>query len=1071
VSITYTAAQAPGDLNVVLIGWWDTTSHVLSVTDTRGNSYMAALAPTSQSVAGTHVFYYAPNVAAASSGTNAVTVTFDAAVQYPDIRIAEYSGVATTSPVDVAVGAGGSSATASSGPVTTTNANDLLVAGNFVSSYTTAGDANFTTRLITDPDGSILEDRVVSATGSYSATASLSSAAWVMQMVAFRAASTGGTGDTIPPTAPGSLVATAASSSQINLTWKASTDDVGVTGYRVERCHGAGCSTFVQIGTTTGTTYGDTSLSASTAYSYRVRATDAAGNLSGYSGTASATTTQGASSLPPLAFVQAANAVPQTPQTGVSAAFTGVQAAGNLNVVIIGWYNTTSQVTSVTDTAGNTYTLAAGPTIESTAGTQVIYYAANIQAAAAGNSITVTFNAAVPYPDLRIAEYAGVNPNSPLDTGSEATGSSQISNSGAFVTSHAYDLIVAGNYVTSTTTSSGPGFTNRGITYPDGSIIEDRIVTVAGSYSAQAIMNPGFWIMQAVAFRGGTAPGADTVPPTVSLTAPAPNATLSGSTTFAATAADTGGSGLGGVQFQVDGINVGPADTTSPFSTTFNSAQLANGTHTITAYAWDGAHNVTTSSAVTVTFSNGSAGNPAATGLWSGPFPWPLVSIHLNMLSDGRLIAWDQFATGNPVPQLWDPITSQFTPAQTNDSDNLFCAGHNTMPDGRLLVAGGEVFSGTGITNSNVGLTSAHIFDPATNSWSSAASMAYGRWYPTQTTMSDGKIFTIAGENGCFGCNATVPEIYDPHANAWTQVSQASVDIPWYPYTFLLPDGRLIVTGSAESPTVTRAYNPGTKSWTTIDSRNLAGGSSAMYLPGKFIKSGTSATTEDPTVASAAATYMLDMTGTNPSWQATASMAFPRTYHVMTTLPDGEVLVTGGGLTTGFADVANAVYAAEIWSPTTQTWSTMASMSAPRLYHQTAILLPDARVLVTGSGRGYGHADPTDQLSGEIYAPPYLFKGARPMITSAPSLLKTGQMFTVQTAQAASVAKVVLIRIGSVTHTFNMDQRYVPLTFTAGSGSLSVTPPANSNLAPPGYYMLFLVNTAGVPSKAKIVRF
>jgi hypothetical protein len=317
VSVTYTAAQAAGDLNVVLVGWWDTTSHVLSVTDTRGNAYSAALAPTTQAVAGTHVIYYAPNVATATAGTNTVTVTFDAAVQYPDVRIAEYSGVATTSPVDVAVGAGGSSATASSGAVTTTNANDLLVAGNFVSSHTTAAGTGFTSRLITDPDGSIIEDQVVSATGSYSATASLTSAPWVMQMVAFKAAAAGG-GDTTPPTAPTTLAATATSSTQINLTWTASTDNVAVTNYLIERCAGAGCSNFVQIATSTVASYSNTGLTASTSYSYRVRATDAANNLSSYSSTATASTPAAADTQAPTAPGNLATAVISSAQINLT---------------------------------------------------------------------------------------------------------------------------------------------------------------------------------------------------------------------------------------------------------------------------------------------------------------------------------------------------------------------------------------------------------------------------------------------------------------------------------------------------------------------------------------------------------------------------------------------------------------------------------------------------------------------------------------------------------------------------------------------------------------------------------
>jgi hypothetical protein len=212
------------------------------------------------------------------------------------------------------------------------------------------------------------------------------------------------------------------------------------------------------------------------------------------------------------------------------------------------------------------------------------------------------------------------------------------------------------------------------------------------------------------------------------------------------------------------------------------------------------------------------------------------------------------------------------------------------------------------------------------------------------------------------------------------------------------------------------------------------------------------------------------MTAATPAWRQVASMAFPRAYHVETLLPDGSVLVTGGGQTIVDYDIPNAVYPAELWSPTTETWTTLAAMNAPRLYHGTAVLLPDARVLVSGSGRSPG-PDPRDQENAEIFAPPYLFKGPRPTISAAPAQLVYNHTFAVQTPDAARIAKVALIPIGNMTHGFNMSQRYVPLSFSAGSGSLTVTAPGNANLAPPGYYMLFLVDNMGIPSVASIVHF
>lgn len=194
-------------------------------------------------------------------------------------------------------------------------------------------------------------------------------------------------------------------------------------------------------------------------------------------------------------------------------------------------------------------------------------------------------------------------------------------------------------------------------------------------------------------------------------------------------------------------------------------------------------------------------------------------------------------------------------------------------------------------------------------------------------------------------------------------------------------------------------------------------------------------------------------------------MAFARTQHNLTILPDGTVLVTGGGTNSNANDIAAAIKAAELWSPTTETWTTLASMTVPRLYHSTALLLPDGQVLSTGSGR-----TGTDQMSLELFAPPYLFRGPRPTITFAPAEIGYGGSFTVETPNAATIASVTLIRLGTVTHAINMDQRFLNLTFQAGNGALTVQAPANANLAPPGDYMVFVIDGNGVPSVAPIVR-
>jgi fibronectin type 3 domain-containing protein len=289
VNVAFTTAQTAGDLNVVVVGWRDSTAVVNAVTDRSGNTYTRAVGPTVLSGSLSQCIYYGKNIAAAPAGANVVTVTFSVAARYSDVRILEYSGADLNNPVDVTAARAGSGTTSRSGAATTTSPTDLIFGANVVTTNTSGPGSGFTLRIHTSPDGDITEDRMVTSTGSHGASAPLSSSGpWVMQMVAFRTASA--SGDTTPPTAPTNLTATPISQSQINLSWTASTDNVGVTGYLVERCTGAVCTNFSQVATPTGTSYSDGALSASTSYSYRVRATDAAGNLSSYSNVASSTT-------------------------------------------------------------------------------------------------------------------------------------------------------------------------------------------------------------------------------------------------------------------------------------------------------------------------------------------------------------------------------------------------------------------------------------------------------------------------------------------------------------------------------------------------------------------------------------------------------------------------------------------------------------------------------------------------------------------------------------------------------------------------------------------------------------
>ena len=191
-----------------------------------------------------------------------------------------------------------------------------------------------------------------------------------------------------------------------------------------------------------------------------------------------------------------------------------------------------------------------------------------------------------------------------------------------------------------------------------------------------------------------------------------------------------------------------------------------------------------------------------------------------------------------------------------------------------------------------------------------------------------------------------------------------------------------------------------------------------------------------------------------------------------TILPDGQVLITGGTTGGGFVDinVGDAARNAELWNPATNQWTTLSANSKMRVYHSVSLLLPDGTVLHGASGNAMaGIQVVPDENNHEIFSPPYLFKGARPTITSAPTDVSYGQTFSVATPNAAQITGVRWIKLGSVTHAFDAGQRANTLSFTPTATGVDVTAPTSPNLAPPGHYQIFILNRNGVPSVGKIV--
>ena len=470
----------------------------------------------------------------------------------------------------------------------------------------------------------------------------------------------------------------------------------------------------------------------------------------------------------------------------------------------------------------------------------------------------------------------------------------------------------------------------------------------------------------------------------------------------------------------------------------------------------------------------------ATTGKWGPVVPWAIVPLHMNLLPNGKIFAWGKTDVADTMgmPRIWDP--SSQSPNQAREiqvDDMLFCAGHTLMPDGRLMVNGGHHMDDAGIKVT-------YFFDQNGNP-TKGPDMAYGRWYPTLTVLEDGRVLTMAGRNEA-GTVVRTPEIWE--GSGWAELPGAgNLEIPYYPRNFVDPKNGMVFYASERVQSRWfdvdgTGVNGGRGRWIPGPSHlygfNRDYGSAVMYDAGKILVVGggghTSWPTPDPRASAPTATAeIIDLNAASPTWRSTDPMSTPRRHMNATVLPDGQVLATGGTRGGGFVNINEglAVKTAEVWNPKTGRWTTLSANSVMRVYHSVSLLLPNGTVLHGASGDAMAGTIPVPpERSHEIFEPPYLFKGARPSITSAPATVSYGQTFSVETPNAAQVTDVRWIRLGAVTHAFDMSQRANTLTFRVSGGAVEVDAPSGARLAPPGHYMLFVLNRNGVPSAGKIIQ-
>jgi hypothetical protein len=489
--------------------------------------------------------------------------------------------------------------------------------------------------------------------------------------------------------------------------------------------------------------------------------------------------------------------------------------------------------------------------------------------------------------------------------------------------------------------------------------------------------------------------------------------------------------------------------------------------------------------------------------------PWRVVAnaqvlaVHAAMLHTGQVLYFggDEHDAGHHASgdidhtRLFDAISNVVTTIGSPNGD-VFCAGHAFVVDGRLLVAGGtDAFPGhVGGPHAPhfPGLRDSWAFNPRTSGWTQAAPMnpepgrtsGGGRWYPTLVTLASGTVLALSGhpkEDDSRHDNDS-PETFSPSprpAGTWRLIGPGADPahaMSYYPRSHVLPDGDLFIVTPVGGQSV--RLRAETNAWRNVCPAPADGiyhglGCSSVLLP-LLHDQGYRARV---LICGGTQPMVIDFGTASPGWTNTAARTLPgsprREHANAVLLPTGQVFVCGGASNPN--SDATGVLAGEIYDPQSNSWSTTEPASVVRNYHSVALLLPDGRVWTAGSNINSQQSFPTPgtdnrELRIEVYEPPY-FRADRPQLIYTPSAVGWGQAFDVRTTQADRIARVALIRAGSVTHAFNSDQRYISLDFRRIAGEwLDAKAPPSSAIAPAGYYMLFTINRDGVPSVGRFVR-
>jgi len=449
-------------------------------------------------------------------------------------------------------------------------------------------------------------------------------------------------------------------------------------------------------------------------------------------------------------------------------------------------------------------------------------------------------------------------------------------------------------------------------------------------------------------------------------------------------------------------------------------------------------------------------------GAWSPVKPWPVIAVHAVLMPDGRVLTYGTKTSGQQTASdtydVWDPsegLDAGHSTLPNTTGTDLFCSSQLVLPGGgQVFIAGGDNWTGTSTTNT--GNNNSNLFDYGNDTLTRQANMSRARWYSSSTTLLNGETYVQGGSGG-----TDRPEVRALNGTfrLLSGANTGGFDF-MYPRNFMAPDGR--VFGYDSGGRMYYVNTGGTGSITTAGQFSGPTGSdstAAMFRPGRILQFG----------GNTAGALVIDITGTSPSVTPTQGLTSRRRLVNSTILPDGKVLATGGSDV--WNEMTGAAYSADIWNPATGQWTRGANASRARLYHSNAVLMPDASVLVLGGGA----PGPQNNTNVEVYYPPYLYNAAggsaaRPVVAAAPSTIDIGETFAVDLGSSAAISRVTMIKTTSASHSFNFEQRFVELTFQQTGDRLLTQAPTRATDAPPGFYLLFVLNSAGTPSVARIVR-